>query len=234
MELYRIIVDYLRVLFVGNVGLSNIETDPQATRQQVWELQRVWVTPQIWCTATLHFTCFHFFHYFKSLNFLGHWTHGLSSIFFIPIWYIMNHYDIYSTIFKILRHSSTLFNYMSVDPSNWLSYCSFFDVSQLSLSQLSRHHQGQFANGSAMTLIQTESNSSHVQMWFCGLVGLVSRAKHIKFQGLSQFSISFPSFSHPFPRFVNEEQGFALWHPYIGSIYYSKYAANPQWDLAVA
>jgi hypothetical protein len=35
MELYRIMVDYLRVLFVGNVGLSNIETDPQATRQQV-------------------------------------------------------------------------------------------------------------------------------------------------------------------------------------------------------
>ena len=136
----------------------------------------------------------------------------------------MIYIQLYSRFFDIVQHYSTICRLiLPID-----SYCSFFDVSQLSLSQLSRHHQGQFANGSAMTLIQTESNSSHVQMWFCGLVGLVSGAKHIKFQGLSQFSISFPSFSHPFPRFVNEEQGFALWHPFIGSIYYSKYAANPQ------
>jgi hypothetical protein len=115
--------------------------------------------------------------------------------FFIPILYIMNHYDIYSTIFKILRHSSTLFNYMSVDPSNWLSYCSFFDVSQLSLSQLSRHHQGQFANGSAMTLIQTESNSSHVQMWFVALLALFLGRNTSSFKDYH----SFQSLLHPFP-----------------------------------
>lgn len=171
------------------------------------------------------FPLFQEFELSRSLNawFVVHFFHS-NMMYSESLWYIFN-----STIFNILRHSSTLFNYMSVDPSNWLSYC----------------RRRRFTAQSQPTKDITKANSPTARLWLwfrlraipamcrCGN-GLVSGAKNIKFQGLSQFSISFPSFSHPFPRFVNEEQGFALWHPYIGSIYYSKYAANPQWDLAVA